>query len=186
MQPKTLKDLNLKYRDRKKVEKWLQKWLMLFLEQADFREGNVYRANFIIPDFFFFTDCKDLMRDDPESTGQERSLKVRTRKRNVFLQLFVRTLLGEKLGKKIKCSHCGYDDVYINSYDGGHFTYCKECGKTDICTYPNAYNTLDFVMAISDVKAQLQEKFDVGEIPLENLLLAKERLDRRIAERQKK
>lgn len=154
VKPKSIDEWGLCKKSTKKVKKELKKWLQLFLEQSQGRSGNVYRADFLNQDFFFFTDCKDILSKDPEGTGQEVNLEIRKRKRNVFNQLFVKTLLGEKLGKKIKCSRCGYDEVYINGFNGGHFTYCRKCQKTDICTYPDYYGT-----CIDEIEKQLIKKF---------------------------
>lgn len=139
-QPKAITEWGLDKRSLRKVREQLKNWLDLFYKQADYREGNIYRADFVNQDFFFFTDCRDILSKDPEGTGQEFNLEIRKRKRNVFNQLFIKTLLGLQIGKKIKCSHCGFDDVFISGFDGGHYTFCSKCGKTDICTYPNAYN----------------------------------------------
>ena len=133
---KTLDELDLHPKAKAKVEEWLKDWIHHFTLLADGRTGNVYRANFEKMDIFYFTDCKDIILEDKNN-------QVQKRKRMIMLQLLLRYLTGEKIGKKIACSHCGHDDVYIGSRPsgGGHFMFCTKCGKTDVCTYPKFYDT---------------------------------------------
>ena len=139
---KTLNDLGLRKKTHEKVEAWLQEWLELFIKQADGKQGWVYRANFANNDFFYFTDCKDILEKDPEAKGQENNLDIRRRKRKVLLQLFVKTLLGKKLGTTITCNHCGFSPCWIEGLkDGnGHWVYCPKCKKTDIHVFPEGYD----------------------------------------------
>lgn len=139
--PKPITEWGLSCRDYVKVKKELNKWLKLFIKQANGRAGNVFRADFIKDDFFFFTSCADL---SPESKGVESQLSIRTRKRKVMMQLFIRTLLGEKLGKVLTCTHCGFVGERIEASEslGGHFKFCPKCKKTTIVTYPRYYNIL--------------------------------------------
>lgn len=152
---KTLNDLKLRKKTEKKVEEWLQEWINHFITLADGREGNVYRANFEKMDLFFFTECNDLVSKDIESTGNEKNMEIRRRKRMVVLQLLLKTMKGEKIGRKIKCSHCGFGDVYIGSRPsgGGHYMFCEKCCKTDVCTYPDFYDT-----TMDEVKSELVKK----------------------------
>ena len=124
------------------VRKELRLWLKIFIKNAGGRTGNVFRADFIKDDFFFFTECNDKLLNNPESKGVEDALSIRRRKRMVLFQLFIRTLLGEKLGKILKCTHCGYigERIEASKSLGGHFKYCPNCKKTTIVTYPNYYN----------------------------------------------
>jgi len=133
---KTLQELDLCPKDKAIIESWLKEWIQHFTELADGRTGNVYRADFEKMDIFYFTDCKDIILSD-------KNKQVMKRKRMIMLQLLLRHLTGEKVGKKITCSHCGYDDVYIGSRPsgGGHFMFCPKCKKTDVCTYPKFYDT---------------------------------------------
>lgn len=125
---KVLKDLKLRKKTEQKILNWLAEWLDLFIEQADRREGNVYRADFEGDDFFFFTECNDILLKDPESESKETNPAIARRKSKVMQQLLIKTLMGEKLGKKLKCSHCGYEDRIIQSMYNGHYTYCPNCG----------------------------------------------------------
>jgi len=141
---KALKDLGLCKKTQKKVEEWLQEWLILFKEQADYKSSWVYRANFEENDFFYFTDCKDILAKDPEAKGQENNLTIRSRKRKIMLQLFVKTLLGQEvINSTIKCSHCGFSPGWIDSLrDGtGHWTYCPKCTKLEVQVFPDGYDT---------------------------------------------
>ena len=138
---KTLEELDLSSKSKAKVESWLKEWIEHFTALADGRVGNVYRADFEKMDIFYFTDCKDIILENKNN-------QVLKRKRMIMLQLLLRYLTGEKVGHKIACSHCGHDNVYIGSRPsgGGHYMYCPKCGKTDVCTYPEFYDsTMDEV-----------------------------------------
>lgn len=140
----TLKDLKLSKKTHKKVEAWLESWLKLFEEQANGKHAWVYRADFIKDDFFYFTDCKDILEIDPEAKAEENNLAIRNRKRKILMQLFVKTLLGKNLGLiTITCNHCKYRGCHIEGLKNGtgHFVYCPKCKKTDIHVFPEGYNT---------------------------------------------
>lgn len=124
----TLKDLKLRRKTERKVLDWLGEWLDLLVWQADGREGNVFRADFAGDDFFFFTDCKDILNADPESVSSETNPKIMRRKSKVMQQLLIKTLMGKKVGRKVPCSHCGYEDRIIMPMYNGHYTYCPHCG----------------------------------------------------------
>lgn len=154
---RTLNDLGLCKKSRKKVEDWLQEWLDLFIEQADNKEAWVYRANFETNDFFYFTNCKDILEKDPEAKAQENNLVIRNRKRKILLQLFMKTLLGRNLGLiTITCNHCGYRGCWINSLkDGnGHWVYCPKCKKTDVHVFPDGYDN-----CMNAIKLEIAKKF---------------------------
>jgi hypothetical protein len=142
---KTLQELGLNPKSKAKVELWLTEWIQHFTNLTDGRTGNVYRANFEKMDLFYFTDCRDIVLKDANN-------QVARRKRMIVLQLLLRYLTGEKIGRKIKCTHCGHDDVYIGSRPsgGGHYMFCSKCGKTDVCTYPESYNN-----TMSEIKEEL-------------------------------
>jgi len=162
---KTLNDLGLCKKSRKQVEEWLQEWLELFIKQANGKQGWPYRADFEHDDFFFFTDCKDILEKDPEAKGQENNLAIRSRKRKVFLQLFVKTLLGKKnICDTITCGHCGFSPCWIEGLkDGnGHWCYCPKCKKTDIHVFPEGYdncmNTIRIAIAQKTNKILINPK----------------------------
>ena len=154
---KTLDDLKLCKKSHKKVEEWLTEWLNMFIRQANGRTGWPYRADFEKDDFFFFTDCKDILSKDPESMGQESNELIRSRKRKVFLILLMKTLLGRKnICDEIKCGHCGYKPCWIDSLRNGtgHWVYCPKCKKTDIHVFPAGY---DSCMQI--IRTQIEQKY---------------------------
>ena len=157
---RTLVDLKLHKKTHEKVEAWLQEWLDLFIKQANGKQGWIYRADFEHNDFFYFTDCKDILEKDPEAKGQENNLDIRRRKRKVLLQLFVKTLLGKKLGTTITCNHCGFSPCWIEGLkDGnGHWVYCPKCKKTDIHVFPEGY---DNCMRI--IRAEINKKVPPSE-----------------------
>ncbi len=158
---KTLADLGLHQKTRKKIEAWLQEWLTLFEEQANHKEAWVYRCDFEKNDFFWFTNCKDILEKDPEAKGQENNLAIRSRKRKVMMQLFLKTLMGKKLGLiTITCNHCGYRGCWINALkDGnGHWVYCPKCKKTDVHVFPEGYDTcMDTIQTQIARKTELQK-----------------------------
>ena len=91
---KTLKELKLCPKAKAKVEAWLHEWLEMLIKNADGREGNVYRADFEGKNFFYFTDCRDLVSKEVESTGQEANRKIVVRKRYVMNQLLLKAMLA--------------------------------------------------------------------------------------------
>jgi len=163
MKMKTLNDLKLCKKSRKKVEDWLQEWLDLFIKQANGKQGWVYRANFEDNDFFFFTDCKDILEKDPEAKAQENNLAIRSRKRKVLMQLFVKTLMGKKLGTTIKCNHCGFEPCWIEGLpDGnGHWVYCPKCKKTDVHVFPDGYDNCMNTIQLEIGKRRNESKINV-------------------------
>ena len=140
MKLKTIDNLKLSKKNKIKVKTWLEEWLNHFISIANGQQGNVRRVDFENMDFFFFTDCRDLK---PESKGNENQLEIRRRKRAVLFQLLFKHMLGKKTYTPVPCSHCGYKEIYFGGLpDGsGHYDYCPKCGKTNLCTYPNFYDT---------------------------------------------
>jgi len=141
---KNLQDLKLSKKSKKIVEDWLLEWLELFRKNSDNRPYWVYRLDFENSDFFFFTGCQDILSKDPEARAVENNKQIRIRKRNVFHQLLIKTLLGQHIPIcKIKCNHCGFEPCEINGLDdlGGHWVYCPKCKKTDIHVFPSSYDT---------------------------------------------
>lgn len=132
---KSLKDLKLTKKTEKKVEAWLKEWLNLFIDKADGRTGNVFKADWEKDEFFYFTECNDILKDDPESKSVESNEDIKRRKTMVKQQLLIRQLLGEKLGKKVKCSHCGYEDTEMYSCVNGHYNWCPHCKKIKLTGY---------------------------------------------------
>lgn len=139
----TLEDLKLKPKDLKKVKMWLNSWKLHFEHMAQGDRASIERYDLENLDFFFFTDCRDILSKKPESAGVETNKSIRKRKEAMKHSLIFRFLLGEKLGRKRPCSHCGNDDRWINSLgDGtGHYVFCPKCKMTTIVTYPEGYDT---------------------------------------------
>lgn len=165
---KTLNDLGLHKKTRKKVEEWLQEWLDLFIKQANNKPAWVYRADFVKDDFFYFTDCKDILEKDPESKGQEHNLVIRKRKRKIMMQLFIKTLLGQNLMLNvITCNHCGYRGCWIEGLkDGnGHWVFCPKCKKTDVHVFPDGYNT-----CMDTIQAEIAKKEMLSPAPVLNVI----------------
>jgi len=153
---KTLKDLNISKQAKKTVENWLQEWLDMLITVANGREGTVYRADFENDSFFYFTDCTDILGDDPKAKGHENNRKIQIRKRVIMSQLLIKNLLGKTDWIKIRCSHCGHPDRWIDVIgDGfGHFIFCPKCWYTTIGTYPGGY-----VTCMPNINKKLQIKY---------------------------
>lgn len=138
-----LEDLGLTPKDLRKVKDWLKNLAAHFENKADNRKATVERYNLLDLDFFYFTDCRDVLNKNPESKGQEDSALIRKRKRAVEYSLIFRRLMGEQMGRNRACSHCGNAYRWINSLgDGtGHYVYCPKCAMTTVVTYPCGYDT---------------------------------------------
>lgn len=91
---KTINDLKISKKAKLVVKTWLEEWLNTLIAQADGKEGTVYRADFINQDFFYFTNCNDILLENPEAASVESNRKIQLRKRTIMAQLFVKTLLG--------------------------------------------------------------------------------------------
>lgn len=145
------------------VKDELGKWLNLFIRQADGRTGNVYRCDFVADDFFYFTDCKDKVSKNVESRAVETSMDIRRRKDKVFLQLLIRSIIGNidfiPLGD---CTHCGYSHLVIDTVTNGHVVYCGKCKKIDLCVYSDSmeYSFNDIRKKIWELERLDEEKND--------------------------
>lgn len=165
---RTLKELGLKPKDRLKVQNWLNQWMQHFKRMAKGDRETVHRFDLENIDYFYFTDCRDILSKNPESKGVEDLEEIIRRKKAIEYKLLFEYLLGRELGRKRPCSHCGNEDRYIESLnDGtGHFLFCPKCGMTTIVTYPIGYET-----CINKMKEKLQEKHRVDFskfLPLQN------------------
>ena len=146
---KTLNDLKLSKKTKQKVYSWLGEWLDMLIKQANGEEGNVIRADFPNEDFFFFTACKDILNKDPECKSSETNPAIIARKRKVMMQLLIKTLMGQKIGRKSPCSHCGYEDRLVSHMYNGHFVYCPHCGYLVINGYlPTMEDSVKNVLAV--------------------------------------
>jgi len=133
--PRTLDEWKLSPEAKKTVKRELAKWVKLLIEQADGREGNVIRANFLKDEFFYFTNCNDILKDDPEYKAHETDNRIIKRKQKVMLQLLLKQIMGEKLGRVLKCSHCGYEGEEMRKTVNGHYRYCPKCKKISLTSY---------------------------------------------------
>lgn len=140
---KTINDLDLKVKDKAKVQMWLMQIMKHFERMSDGDRETVERYDLDNLDFFYFTDCRDVLSKNPESKGVEDAETIKKRKKAVEYKLLFKYLLGKELGRKRPCSHCGNEDRFINSLgDGtGHYLFCPKCGMTTIVTYPIGYQT---------------------------------------------
>lgn len=157
---KTINDLDLKAKDKAKVRAWLTGIMHHFERMSAGERETVERYNFDNLDFFYFTDCRDILSKNPESKGVEDADTIRKRKKAVEYKLIFQSLLGKKLGRKRPCSHCGNDDRIIDSFENGtgHYLFCRKCGMTTIVTYPIGYGTCIKILA---EKLQLKHKVDL-------------------------
>lgn len=156
---KSIKEWGLDPTTEKIVRKELEKWLSMFKDYAEGAEGNVYRADFTNPEafrrLFFFTDCRDILSKNPESRGDELGKTIRLRKRYVLMQLLIKNILDGPIKKEMKCTHCGDNNVWIDSLSnlGGHYKFCPKCGKTDLCIYPFSYEK-----AVETLRSDLKKR----------------------------
>jgi hypothetical protein len=153
--PKAIEQWGLDKKALRIVRRELRIWLKLFKKHAEGREGTIYRADAVKNDYFFFTDCRDLVSKEVESRGQEHNKKIRKRKRSVYAQLIIKNLLGNVKRIITPCSHCGYPEVYVGSIDSGNYDFCPKCGKTVIVTYPAYYSK-----CADEIKEEVRNKFD--------------------------
>lgn len=160
-EPLPIDEWPISKRTKEKVKAELNKWLQMLIDYADGREGNVYRYDIIKKDTFFFTDCRDIVKRNLEGIGDEVNLDIRRRKRYVVMQLLLKQIMSGPIKRIIKCTHCGSENVYIDSMinGGGHFKFCPECGKTDFSTYPAYYESaIESVINVLKVKGLIDEK----------------------------
>lgn len=145
--------------DEKMVIRWLRLVLKQLMKNADGREGTVHRADFYNNDIFYFTDCSDILKDDPEPKSHEANRQIQTRKRYVMLQLLIKSLLGEVKLKKIgPCSHCGSDEQTIVWLRNGHAYFCKNCQYIRFGAYLS-----DCDVIAKEAKEKLSEMMKVKE-----------------------
>lgn len=135
--PRTVDKWKLDKKSQKIVSKELSKWIKLFTKHADGRKGNVRKLDYLNDDIAFYTDCKDLLKDDPESTAYERNKKVWKRKKNVGNSLLLRHILNDKKSKVniLRCTHCGSDDYFFEGSANGTFELCRNCNRVIIDSY---------------------------------------------------
>jgi len=160
---KTLNDLDLKAKDKAKVRAWLMGIVRHYKKMSDGDRETVHRFDIDNLDYFYFTDCRDILSKNPESKGVEDAETIARRKRAIEYKLVFETLLGKKLGRKRPCGHCGNDDRIIDSLrDGtGHYLFCEKCGMTTIVTYPIGYKTcIEAMMTRLQIKNKVRfQKF---------------------------
>lgn len=131
---------------KKVVTRELKKWISLLTDYADGRTGNVKRFNLLTKDFFFFTDCKDIVAKDPEFLAQETNYDIIRRKQYVFMQLVLKQLLRGPYKKILKCSHCGQPEE-IKKTINGHYRFCPHCQKISMVGYmPTAKESLNYII----------------------------------------
>ena len=117
------------------VRRQLNNWLQHLMKLSNQETGNVYRCDFVNWDFFYFTKCHDLMGDKPEHKAVEQNKEIGLRKDVVFIQLFIKTLLGDVKLNHVFCTHCGVEQR-VDVISNGHMYFCPGCGKTDVSVYP--------------------------------------------------
>lgn len=133
-EPRSIDKWNLDEKSMRVVKRELSLWLDHFIDKAEKETANVYRCDFINWDFFYFTKCHDLMKQKKEGLAVESSRDINFRKDQVFMQLFIKTLLNKIEIIKTKCTHCG-EDTIVDSVYKGHWYYCPSCGKADVSVY---------------------------------------------------
>ena len=125
---KRVKDWGLDKDSEKIVRKELRKWVKEFISRADGRKGTVRKYDTIKDEYFFFTDCRDIVSGKSDASMGKR-------KDNVDKSLLFKDLLGELKINPIECTHCGFIGIDITNINGGFFKYCPECHNIIINTY---------------------------------------------------
>ena len=136
---KRLNDLKLSKRNKEKVIEWFNDWIDHFKEDAQGREGNVFRNDFKNMDIFYYTNCQDIINKGNED-DDDIQFEIRRVKRDVLMQIFLKYLMGEDINKKGKCNHCGSNERIVDSYNYGSFTYCPDCGMLCPYLHPGHYD----------------------------------------------
>jgi hypothetical protein len=151
--PKPVEKWGLDKRALKIVKKNLNLWLEHFKSFSDAplfnnKLSDIHRCDFLKMDFFYFTNCQTLVSKEIEMKGTEKNQKIRWRKDAKLLAMYLATLLSENFIKKNACSHCGYDNRFINGFEdgSGHYLVCPKCGYTTIGTYPPFYDKLPILL----------------------------------------
>jgi hypothetical protein len=140
-----------------RIKTWLQEWIDEFKKRADGKEGTVRYCDFKKNDYFFYTDCQDLEQkvQNKEITQTECDAKERQRKREVYMQLFLKELIsGKPTIFKQKDTHCGSENMEIFGLGlAGAVTYCPDCGRVVIDT-----TVSDINVAVEVLLKKLKER----------------------------
>ena len=165
MTKKGLKTKSLKYlnemefeskKDLKMVKKELRKWIKEFIYRADGRVGSIEKCDFKNNEFFFFTDCTDILGKDVEHLAFEENYLIRRRKRNVMFSLFLREFIGEKIKtSERKCSHCGFSPMDIDVSGNGYYRHCPKCKRVILDTF-----TMSAKGSVKRMLDKIEEKED--------------------------
>ena len=135
---------NLKYVDewdldkdsKKVVKKELRRWIKVFIKRADGMVGSVEKCDFKNDELFFFTDCRDKLADMPEDRAIETDFSIRKRKKQVYMSLFLKQLVGDKIFiPKRPCSHCGFEQMDIGHAFNGYYRFCPKCRRIVMDTF---------------------------------------------------
>lgn len=124
---------------KKIVKKELRQWIKEFIKRGDDPAYTVRECDFKNDRLFFFTKCHDILED-----GKERpySMRIRKRKRQVLMSLFLKQLIGDKIEiKRPLCSHCGRAKMSFDHVNGGFVQYCTACNRIIVDTEAHTYGT---------------------------------------------
>jgi len=161
MRHKKLKYVNewgLDKRATRIVKRELGKWIEAFIERADNARFQVEECNFKENKLFFFTTCHDVLKDEPEETGIESSIKIRKRKRQICYALLLKQLIGADIRQwSHKCSHCGNTNMIIEGVgNSSYHRHCPDCNRFVIDTFGS-----DFHLMARDVYNKYLKKKEV-------------------------
>jgi len=157
-QIKYLDEWGLDNMARKIVERELSNWVEEFMRRADNARFKVEKCNFKTNDLFFFTTCHDKLKDNPEETGIETSVAIRSRKRNICYALLIRQLSGEKIPQwNGECSHCGNKNMVIKHCgNSSYFRFCPDCKRYVVDTFQS-----DFVPMSNDIYIKYIREWEI-------------------------
>lgn len=145
---KILDELDLCEEDRTKVHVWLYEWINHIEEQIGVENTARPRVvDFKNWKFFYFTNCQDIINEDPKFEKEITEVEMNRRKSTIFLELFIKYLINPNdVNPKLECNHCGGENCTMESLHDdehgkmGHIDICPECGRTQIVTYPGNYD----------------------------------------------
>ena len=130
-----LSDIKLSNKKRKEMNEILSSWVEYFKENANGKEGMVRKFD---PreegGVFYLTDCRDIIAKDPEFRKEETGRNVWGRKKGVFMQLFLKWMMGEEVAKPLVCGHCSSEKKVYHIKAGGYVYICDNCGTINMTT----------------------------------------------------
>ena len=157
---KYIDEWGLDKRTKRIVKDYLREWLLEFIDRADGQMGNPQKLNWKEDEVAFFTDYRDILSKTKESRCYETDSRIRKRKRNVLMQLFLRQLLGDEIKLPLlQCSHCGYAPMDFEGCENGYYRYCPECRRI---VFDSLVSNI-LLDTLNNVRKEIVEKYKLEE-----------------------